>query len=621
LVTPGPPRNPRLLLALTVVFLVHLGPTLLHFPLSLLRSAGPIVNDDYPKSAYFTEIFRRGVPGLPLGRAYDPHFYAGYVTDLGNATCHVYLAAGALLPGLSTAAVIKGTVLSFLLLYPLLYGLAAALYARSAGAALVAGLLASLAGQWGYPYIMAWVGNVTSVFGGGLAAVAGGLAYRSLADGRFRRDAIALSAACSLGWLVHPLFPVLAAPAIAGALAGGRRGAMRGAFAAMLVAAAVATAANAWWLVPYAKAQLNPELPGRVAAVAGTITGLGYTTYIPFARVYGNVLHASIAAAGAIGLVVLATRERRLAAVLAVSAVLAAALFRASSRLPWLWSPRSALMIDGALIVAAGAAAASLGTRLAAGLRRPGRPRPIVAVPIALAIVAPFLFRAAGLPWTLLPEIRPFEAAPAADQAGAIRWIEAHTDDRARVLFEDVVFAPPWGHRVALLARMTTGRQFVGGPAGDNPVTANWITFQEGFLAFKPIAEYSRDALAAFLRRYNIGWVMAFTPQAIAAFDRAAGIVEPAGAAGPFHAYRVPDPPGFFVRGRGVVDAVAVNRLALSGLEPENGEVVLRYHYAPGLVTDPPTPITGVPVDGDPQAFIRLASPPRRVVIRMAGTP
>jgi hypothetical protein len=42
-------------------------------------------------------------------------------------------------------------------------------------------------------------------------------------------------------------------------------------------------------------------------------------------------------------------------------------------------------------------------------------------------------------------------------------------------------------------------------------------------------------------------------------------------------------------------------------------EVVLKYHYVPGLVTEPPVQLSGEHLLDDPMPFIRIANPPAQL--------
>jgi hypothetical protein len=70
--------------------------------------------------------------------------------------------------------------------------------------------------------------------------------------------------------------------------------------------------------------------------------------------------------------------------------------------------------------------------------------------------------------------------------------------------------------------------------------------------------------------------------------------------------FRIDREHSYFARGRGRVERVDYNRIELADLEPEAGELVLRYHWQEGLRSDPPLPIEQAITPGDPIGFIRI---------------
>jgi hypothetical protein len=75
--------------------------------------------------------------------------------------------------------------------------------------------------------------------------------------------------------------------------------------------------------------------------------------------------------------------------------------------------------------------------------------------------------------------------------------------------------------------------------------------------------------------------------------------------------------PNFFLHGRGRLRA-DYDRIELSDLEPEEGKVVIKYHYLEGFRAEPPARLVAVPVPDDPIGFLGIENPPRNLVLRFA---
>ena len=56
----------------------------------------------------------------------------------------------------------------------------------------------------------------------------------------------------------------------------------------------------------------------------------------------------------------------------------------------------------------------------------------------------------------------------------------------------------------------------MGGLDPQAPIEHALAGFADGILAGKPIRDWSRDNLAAYFDRYNIGWVVCFAPESAA---------------------------------------------------------------------------------------------------------
>ncbi|HPQ68341.1 MAG TPA: hypothetical protein PKW95_04390 [bacterium] len=619
MIAPGS-TNRVLLVVVFVVVLLNIVPALQYYPLSVVIDDGPIVNDDFPKNHYFTELFRQNTEFPAWGEAWDPNFFGGYISNLGNATCQLFLLITRLLPFADTDTIIKVTVFLLLLFLPGLFAFAGALFTRRLGVTLAAGIGGMIL-FYRLQYALFWVGNATSVFMMALAIVTGAWLYRMLDRERLAYDTAILFFLCAVAFWIHPLFPFYFLPLFIIVMIAGRRSVTQRRFLAIALAGVGAVAVNLPWVIPFVLSYRKLNLQRIVDNTLDLSVKTGQSLSVPLGIIWADVLHVVLLTAAIIGAVLLAYRNRKLFIVLAAAAIGYLAMGPLIIKFaPWLYQSRSVLMVDNLLMLLAVAGLSLLFVRdegMQTKFPLIGHKRwaavSIVGGILILAGVGAFL---AGLPMTVIRQIVPFSATPTTQQAGVMRWVEDNTDNSARILFEDVFAAGLFGYRYVLPVQMRANRQFIGGPASDNQVIANKINFSVGYLADRPIETFSDDQIDAFLENYNIGWVCAFSPIAIAYFNARPDRFVPDGSAEAFHFYRVPMHSGYFAKGSGRVVAAAVNKLELVDLTPEEGEVVLRYHYARGMVTEPPVELARFAVDGDPQDFIRLVNPPGNVIIK-----
>lgn len=76
-----------------------------------------------------------------------------------------------------------------------------------------------------------------------------------------------------------------------------------------------------------------------------------------------------------------------------------------------------------------------------------------------------------------------------------------------------------------------------------------------------------------------------------------------------FNFYRVKRTHSYFLEGTGIINTRSTNQLMLRNLEGD--VIILKYHYIPGMRSDPPTEIDGIKILDDPQPFIRITQPPQ----------
>jgi hypothetical protein len=207
-------------------------------------------------------------------------------------------------------------------------------------------------------------------------------------------------------------------------------------------------------------------------------------------------------------------------------------------------------------------------------------------------------------------------------------WLKKNTTDEARVLFEtsmDRIYDEAF---VAGFLAMETKREFIGGPFIYAPPVGFWngnpfgrsiselptdnFSEQKKFHKGRPISELPTDVFSDRLKLYNIGWIVSHFVASKAYFDQHP-LLDLVAQHGQLNLYRVNQEHSYFLEGRGRVTQRKLNRIDLNEITGEN--ITLKYHFVDGMISDPPTILLPVIRPGDPDPFIRVLSPPRKMSI------
>ena len=198
-----------------------------------------------------------------------------------------------------------------------------------------------------------------------------------------------------------------------------------------------------------------------------------------------------------------------------------------------------------------------------------------------------------------------------------VDWIKQETPAEGRVLFEESgdetgfvydgmylsSFIPHWTHR-----------ELIGGPINLYNDRHHFAEFHSGKLLKKEIQTLTDDAIRNYFRLYNIGAVVAFHPDSIQRILSVPGLVTLDRRIGPVHLMRVNQPLSWFLQGEGKVKA-SLNRLEVS--EVKGNEVILKYHWAEGLIGTPAVKIVPVKMYDDPIPFIKILDPPATFTLQI----
>jgi hypothetical protein len=143
------------------------------------------------------------------------------------------------------------------------------------------------------------------------------------------------------------------------------------------------------------------------------------------------------------------------------------------------------------------------------------------------------------------------------------------------------------------------------GYIGTAPFLAHrYASFEGGTLFGKSLATLSETEFATLLSRYAVSWVVACTADALAGVSRFTAVVEEVEPAADCRIFRVRHPDrSRFLEGSGEVQAT-LDRIEVK--QAAGDRIILKYHWMPGLRTDPPLPIEEARRPGVPVGFIAI---------------
>jgi hypothetical protein len=157
-----------------------------------------------------------------------------------------------------------------------------------------------------------------------------------------------------------------------------------------------------------------------------------------------------------------------------------------------------------------------------------------------------------------------------------------------------------------------TGRPFVGGLDPDAGVEHTFAGLTGATLAGRPLADCTDADLERFCRRYNVGWVVAWSPavrQRLRDWPLARPVAE-LHDGGPGWLFELDRPRTLVLKGKARVVQADWQRIALADAEPEDGQLVLSLHHHPGWrVLPSDVRVERDPDVDDPVPFLRLRLP------------
>ena len=196
------------------------------------------------------------------------------------------------------------------------------------------------------------------------------------------------------------------------------------------------------------------------------------------------------------------------------------------------------------------------------------------------------------------------------EQQTLIRRIRESTRPDARILWEERPNHPTPGWTALLPLHLQ--RSFLGGLDPDADVDHMFARMSATHLAGRPFTDWSDAELAEFCNRYNVGYVVCWSPQAEARWRAWAPVevvisVREMGAGSLLSVKRTAS---FVLKGKARVVQCDSQRIALADVEPDDGELVLSLHYQEGFHFSPATVHADRVIDAhDPIPLLRLHIP------------
>jgi hypothetical protein len=587
-------------------------------PANGLLGDEPIVSGLHPLHLYHGYLGARSLFDRACLCCYDPAFQAGYpktpVFDGGSRPAELFLILGG---GTYRPAAYKIGLAACCLLVPLL--LAAA--ARGAGLSWAVATLAT-----GLGLLVWWAEPARDAIGAGdfdllLAALAALAQFGLLL--RFDRVPglgcwLGLLAAGSLGWFAHPLFFAVLLPlALVYYLTVGCRHGLPW-HLALLAGLTGAVAANAFWLrdwVAYWWIRSPLEATGPLLAHRTFHTLWAAPLW---GRPTDRALAVLLLVAGLVGVGLLNQSRRRAAARLFGLGTLA---FLVLALAGIAWEPlsrfgTSRLLTPALLFAAVPAAHAAAGAvRLMCRLTG-GRLRGAAVVACLLAGVALGGHDEALSLARRYAATAPLDLGIGPERQAVVDELRERTTGEARVLWEDRPEPRPGGRWTALLPLLTAdesgSRAFLGGldPAGTIDHTRGG--FADAALAGRHISHWTNDELRDYCKRYNVGWVVCWSPAAVSRFatwDEARQVATLSDD-GPGALFLLERPRSYALKGHADWLQADCAHVTLGEVVPEDGRVVLSLHYQAGMKALPARVQVEREIDPyDPIPLVRLRVP------------
>lgn len=200
-----------------------------------------------------------------------------------------------------------------------------------------------------------------------------------------------------------------------------------------------------------------------------------------------------------------------------------------------------------------------------------------------------------------------------------VEWVRSETPSNGRVLFEESGDETGFvydGMYLSSFIPHDTGRQLIGGPINLYNDRRHFAEFHSGRLFQRDVTSFTDEELRDYFQTYNIGAIIAFHSRSVQRFRSIPQLISLDLRIDEFHLMKVKQSLSWFLKGKGKVEA-GWNRIHCSNIKGD--EVILKYHWTEGLVSDPPVNLMPVRILDDPIPFIKVLHPPPEFTLRIGN--
>jgi hypothetical protein len=582
-------------------------------PWDQLRNDEPIISGRHPLHLYHGTLGAQSFRERGRLSCYDPAFQAGYpktpIFDAGSRPAEFFLTLGG--GGYRPAAYKIGLAICCCLA-PVLLMLACRGFGLSRGLSCAATVLGQMV-WWSTPgRALLEAGDLHLLLGSliGLVSIAWLVRFDQAPD--LASWLVLLFAGC-LGWFTNPAFFALLLPlALIYYLSVGARHQL-GWHAALAGTLLGALASNGFWLIDWAsywwiRLPLHPfESEGLPSQLWQRIWSAGLWGERP-----DRTLAIALIIGGALGVWILNETKQRAAARLAG---LGAAGCLALAVGGLVWPPLNRMGSEH--LLAPGLWFAALPAVHAAGMairlveRLSGNPARGAVVGCWLVVVVMVGTRGYLSPLAAkCVRSTPLTIGLSPEKKAIVETLQARTNPDARILWEDQQESAD-GSRWTALLPILTGRAFMGGLDPDSGIEHSFASLVDQTLAGRGIREWTNAELDDFCRKYGIAWVVCRSPVAVERFRNWDGTTEVTSLEDGNGSWLFTlKPRSLVLQGRGRVITADSRRITLADVVPEDGKVLLSFHFQSGMQASPSRVQVERETDPyDPIPFIRLRLP------------
>lgn len=333
-----------------------------------------------------------------------------------------------------------------------------------------------------------------------------------------------------------------------------------------------------------------------------------------------RALAIAVLVAGALGIWILNETKQRAAARLLGLGALACLTLTVGGMI---WRPLSRLgseqLLVPALWFATLPAMHALGMAIQFVERLAGNPARGAVVGCWLVVVTMIGGRYYISPWAArCLRTSPLQIGLSQDDQVVLEILGSRTSPDARILWEDQV-EQNGASRSSPLLPLLTGRTFLGGLDPETCIEHSYPSLIDQTLAGRPIQEWTNGELEEFCRRYNVGWAVCRSSAAIERFRTWEGTTSSLPLADGRQGFLFTFKPGsYFLKGKGRVLSADARRITLADVVPDDGQIILSFHYQAGIQASPSRVTVERetdPYDPIPLIRLRLSGPVARITL------